>query len=264
MRINTQRVRAIVIRHVLTWGRELESLTESFWWPSFDVFLWGFTTVYLERQQGISAVFIRVFLGAIFLWMFVYRAQGEVGMVLLREVWDRNLLNLFTSPLTPWEFNVASLLLGIMKLALSAIWMAILAQVLFSFNIFQFGWYLIPFVMNLVVTGWVAGFIINGLILRFGNRYQVFVWTLVLIIQPFSAVFYSVSSLPPWMQWATMVFPTSYIFEGMRAVLLWGFTDYRGLLMATGENIVYVVLAITFFARSFRKAQETGMLVKLS
>lgn len=264
MAINSTRVKAVVARHVFAWPRDLESLTESFWWPSFDLLIWGLMTVYLQRQQGVPQVFLSFFLSAIILWMFVYRSQQEMGFIFLREAWDRNLLNLFTSPLTIAEFSVASLILGGIKLLISAIWMILLGWLLFAFNVFAIGWLFIPFVVNLLLVGWSAGFVINGLIIRYGYRVQAFAWSLVLILQPFSAVFYPVDVLPSWMQVVASVLPTSYIFEGMRTSLAEGRILYENLLIATGLNVFYLCLGIWFFARSFRRALEIGMLQKFA
>lgn len=259
-----KRMWAIVVRHSFSWRRDYEALAEAFWWPSFDLFIWGLVTVYLQTSQGSSATLISFFLGAIVLWMFVYRAQQEMGFVFLKEAWDRNLLNIFTSPISIWEFLGASIVIGIIKLLISATWMAILAVLLFKFNLFTFGLYLIPFVVNLLATGWSAGFIINGLIIQYGFRVQSFAWTLIMVIQPFSAVFYPVSVMPEWMQKVAAVIPTSYIFEGMREVLSKGEFDPGKLVTATLLNIVYLTVSVMFFARGFRRSKETGMLIKFS
>lgn len=264
MKVSFTRIWAIIVRHLFSWPRDLESLAESFWWPSFDLFIWGFVTVYLRDAESTSNVFISFFLGAIVLWMFVYRAQQEMGFVFLKEVWDRNLLNIFTTPLKISEFVIGSLVLGITKLAISAIWMSILAIILFEFNIFSLGFWLIPFVLNLLVLGWTAGFIINGLIVQYGFRVQSFAWTLILIIQPFSAVFYPVSVLPQWMQTVAKLIPVSYVFEGMRQILLDGFLNTSSLIVATGLNMFYLALACLFFAESFKRAKRSGMIVKFS
>jgi len=254
----------MIIRHLFVWPREIEAIAEAFWWPSFDLFLWGLMTVYIQKTQNVPSVFISFFLGAIILWMFVYRSQQEMGFTFLREAWDRNILNIFTTPLTIWEFVSSTLILGMIKLAISAIWMVFLGYILFSFNVFSFGWYLIPFVINLLVTGWSAGFIINGLILRYGYRVQAFAWTLVLIIQPFSAVFYPVSVLPSWMQPVAYALPTSYIFEGMRKVLSEGVMDNSFVVIASILNLLYLTLSIMLFKNFFRGAQKSGAIVKFS
>ncbi len=264
MHAKARRIWAVVIRHIFTLPRDLEGLSEVFWWPTFDVLIWGFMTIFLQKNQGLPSMFISIFIGAIVLWMFVYRAQQEMAVLFLREVWDRNLLNMLASPLTIWEFLFGSLILGIIKISVSAIWMNILAFVFFTFNIFTFGNLLVPYIISLLIVGWSAGFIITGLVVQYGYRMQALAWMLVAVIQPFSAVFYSVSSMPLWMQYIAKALPTSYIFEGMRQVLRSGKFDLNGLVIASGLNVLYLVLAMLFFKRSFRKAQESGMIVKFN
>lgn len=262
--MRNRRIWGLVVRHLFSWPRDLEAIAESFWWPSFDVFIWGLTTVYLQSKQGVPEYFISLFLGAIVLWMFVYRSQQEMGFMFLREFWDRNLLNILTTPLTIGEFLLSSIMLGSIKLAISAIWMVIIAYVLFTFNLFSLGWYLIPFVINLLLVGWSGGFFINGLIMRYGYRIQAFAWTLILFIQPFSAVFYPVSVMPGWMQLVAKILPTSYVFEGMRAILTQGKFNWQLLVVASSLNCIYLALSLYFFKYSFSKAQEIGMIVKFS
>ncbi len=262
--INVHRVWAIMQRHLFSWPRDLETLAEAFWWPTFDLFIWGLMSVFLRQKEGVPAGFLSIFLGAIVLWMFVYRSQQEIGFIFLKEVWDRNFLNLLTTPLTIWEFLAASLALGTVRLVISAVWMAVIGYLLFTFNLFRMGWFLIPFVINLLMIGWSAGFFINGIILQYGNRVQSFAWTLILIIQPFSAVFYPVSAMPGWMQIVSRILPTSYVFEGMRGVLLDGRMDVPSLGIATGLNLVYLGFSLWYFRYSFERAKKTGMLVKFS
>lgn len=262
--INTNRVKALVIRHLFSWFRSWERVADAFWWPTFDLFIWGLVTIYLQQRPGPPSFFLNLFLGGIVMWMFVYRSQQEIGLTFLQEAWDRNLLSLFASPLTIWEFNLATLILGAIKLAISIVWMLMLGYLLFAFNLFQYGWELIPYALNLLVVGWSSGLVINGLIVRYGYRVQVFAWTLVAIIQPFSAVFYPVSAMPVWMQIVAKILPTSYIFEGMRLVMAGGSIEYLDLTIATTLNIVYLLIAVWFFQHCFEKARESGMLVKFS
>lgn len=264
MRINFNRVKAVLLRHMFSWPRSLERLADSFWWPTFNLFTWGLVTVFLQQQTGSFQFFVNIFLGGIVMWLFVNRIQEEMGVTFLQEAWDRNLLNMFTSPLTIWEFNIAVLAIGIIKLILSVSWMLVLGYVLFRFNILQFGLIIIPYAVNLLVVGLWLGLIINGLIILYGYRVQAFAWTLSLLVQPFSGVFYPVSAMPAWMQQVSKCLPTSYIFEGMRTVLREGRIDYAGLLSAAMLNIVYFIISTCFFTWSFQKAKEKGMIMKFS
>ncbi len=263
-RINMHRVTAVVTRHLMSWPRSLERLADALWWPTINLALWGLVTVFLQKQTDTPGIYIGMFIGGLMMWVMVSRSQEEMGTMFLQEAWDRNILNMFASPLTIWEFNIAAMIISIIKLVLTAVWLYFLAIILFAFNIFSFGWVLIPFALNLLVTGWSLGLIINGLIVQYGYRVQVFAWTLSLLILPFSGVYYSVSATPIWMQYIARVLPTSYVFEGMRHVAQTGSIDYGGLGIAVFLNFLYFGFGLWFFARSFRKAQESGMIMKFS
>ena len=198
------------------------------------------------------------------MWVILSRSQEEMGIIFLQEAWDRNLLNMFASPLTIWEFNLAAIILATFKLTLSFFWMFLLSSLLFTFNIFSFGWILIPYALVLMISGWSIGLIINGLILQFGYRVQVFAWTITLLFQPFSGVFYPISAMPPWMQTIARALPMSYVFEGMRTAFMTHSIDVTGLMIAFGLNLIYLCIGVCFFSWSFRKAQETGMIMKFS
>jgi ABC-2 type transport system permease protein len=253
-----------MMRHLMSWPRSLERIADAFWWPTFNLLIWGLVTTYLQQAVGSYQFFINLFLGGVIMWVFVYRAQEEIGIILLQEAWDRNLLNMFSSPLTIWEFTLAGVLLSALKLVLSVFWMIVLGYFLFQFNLFRYGLVLVPYAALLLVSGGIMGVIINGLIIRYGYRIQVFAWTLVLVLQPFSGVLYPISSLPVWMQQVAKFLPTSYVFEGMRTVLREGRVDIPGLVIATILNVIYILFAVWFFAWNFRKSKESGMLMKFS
>lgn len=262
--VNFHRVWAVMARHLMSWPRSLERVADAFWWPSFNLLIWGLVTVYLEQQTNTYQMLVNIFLGGVIMWVFVYRSQEEIGIILLQEAWDRNLLNMFASPLTIWEFTIAAFLLSAVKLLLSVAWMVTLGLLLFQFNIFRFGLVLVPYAGLLLASGLIMGIIINGLIIRFGYRIQVFAWSLILLLQPFSGVYYPVGSLPSWMQNVARFLPTSYVFEGMRYVLKNGTIDGAGIRMALLLTVVYLIIAVGFFGWIFGQAKERGMLMKFS
>lgn len=262
--LNLHRVNALVLRHLLTWPRSLERIADSFWWPTMNLFIWGLVNVYLQTETGVTTFFVNLFLGGLLMWTLVARSQEEMGLLFLQEAWDRNLLNMFASPLTIWEFSLATVVLASAKLFVTFLWLFFLALVFFAFNIFSLGWILIPYALILMTAGWSLGFFINGLILQYGYRVQVFAWTLTMIILPFSSVYYPVRALPVWMQSVARTLPTSYVFEGMRGVFLTRQIDLTGFAIAVGLNILYLFLGMWFFAWSYRQAQKTGMIMKFS
>ncbi len=57
-----------------------------------------------------------------------------------------------------------------------------------------------PAFVVLVGMGWVLGWLIRAAVLRYGTSSEVLAWSLAFLFQPISAVFYPVSTLPPWLQ----------------------------------------------------------------
>lgn len=257
--MKAHRVKAIVLRQIYNWKHSLDRLSDSFYWPAFDLIIWGLTSIYIKNNVSkIPFLVIAVLTGLIF-WLVIWRAQYEITINLLTEIWDRNLVNIFGSPLTIGEWIVSAMILGLIKMVLSIFFAIGFAFLLYKTNVFSFGFVLIPFIVSLLITGWAAGFIVGGLIIRYGAKIQTLAWVGVTILMPFSAVFYPVSTLPFWAQSIARFVPSSYIFEGMREILFTGTISYDKLLISFALNIIYLILAMRFFVFMFNKSRKLGL-----
>src|SRR5207245_1098010 len=143
------------------------------------------------------------------LWDIFFRAQQALSVSFLEDIWTRNLANVFVTPVTTVEFVLAMMLLGVMKVTVIGFLLAALALPLYTFNIFQFGTQLIPFVLNLLLSGWGMGIITTAMILRFGQGAEALAWAIPFAFQPFSAVFYPVAVLPPVLRPLALALPTT-------------------------------------------------------
>ena len=56
--------------------------------------------------------------------------------------------------------------------------------------------------------------------LRNGLGAESIVWTLMFGLMPLACVYYPVAVLPTWLQYLAWVLPPTYVFEGMRALLI--------------------------------------------
>ena len=250
---------------MVVWPKDMGAMVDAFWWPSFDMLLWGLMTVYIQNQQPHTLSNITAFIIAgVILWMFVYRSQQEMGVLFLREFWDRNLLAVLSTPITITEYFAATMIVGIVKLIVSGVYMSLLGWILFRFNIFTLGWYLMPIIITLVLTGLWTGFLVMGLVVQYGYRVQSLAWSMIMVIMPFSAVSYPVSVLPGWTQTIARWIPTSYMFEGMRQVIATGKMDLSAFALANALNLVYLTLSCLFFTWGFKNARTNGMIVKFS
>jgi len=257
------RVIAVLKRHVYLYPSSPSRLMEIFYWPVLDLLVWGFLTVYLSRNPGAVAAWTGYLLGAMILWDILYRSQQAVCISFLEEIWSRNLLNLFASPLSPGEFLSATMLLSFVKFLLASVVTVTLAWALYSFNIFRLGYYLIPLAGNLIAMGWTIGIITTAIILRYGEKAEVMAWGLALLIQPFGCVFYPVSALPSMLRPVAYALPCTYVFEGMREALSRGEASAQNFWAPIALNALYLAGAWLFFKSRYRAAQERGLLTKL-
>lgn len=257
------RIMALASRHLMLYKRSPQRIMEILYWPVLDLLLWGFITIYLSQYEADLPRFVTFFLGALILWDILFRAQQGVCISFLEEIWSRNLLNLFVSPLRPIEYLASTMLISIVKVGLASTATVLLALLLYDFNLFVIGLSLIPFVFNLILMGWSIGVFTTAIILRYGQQAEVLAWGLVFLVQPFSAVFYPVSVLPSFLQTVAKGIPAAYVFEGMRAVISGGGFPIRELLWALGLNLLYFVLALQFFFWMFHIVQHRGLLARV-
>jgi ABC-2 type transport system permease protein len=257
------RIAALLSRHLYLYKRSPPRIMEIFYWPLLDLIIWGFISIYLMKFQGEIPGVVTFFLGALILWDVLFRAQQGITITFLEEIWARNLLNLFASPLKPSEFLASTMAMSILKVAAVCTVMVICAYLFYSYNIFVLGLALVPFVLNLVVTGWTIGVMTTSLIMRFGHEAEVLAWSMVFLFQPISCVFYPLDVLPPSLQAIAWFNPATHIFEGMRGVLNDGTLSVAHLTWAIGLNLFYLAATILLFHKVFELCKVKGLLVRV-
>ena len=261
--MNVGRVSALIARHLFLYRRSFPRLLEIFYWPLLDLVVWGFITIYLAQEGKIMHGAVTFFLGALIFWDILFRAQQGIAISFLEEIWSRNLMNLFASPLTAGEFLAATMVMSILKVAAVSIIMAFAALLFYSYNVFLMGLTLIPFVLNLIAAGWLIGILTMSVIMRFGQQAEVLAWGLVFLFQPISCVFYPMSVLPAWLTPLAFANPAAHVFEGMRGVLLDHTVPLAHLGWATGLNVLYLLLMIALYQYTFAVCKDRGTLVRV-
>ena len=195
------------------------------------------------------------------LWDILFRGQLGFSISFLEEMWARNMGNLMMSPLKPIEFLIALMVMSIIRLAIGVIPMVVLALLLFHFNIFDLGLPLIAFFCNLIFTSWAVGIFVSGLVLRNGLGAEGIVWTLMFALMPLACVYYPVRVLPHWLQHVSWSLPPTYVFEGMRTLLIEGVFRTDLMLTALALNAVLLVASFAAFLALLRSAKRHGSLL---
>ncbi|WP_022852727.1 ABC transporter permease [Thermodesulfatator atlanticus] len=261
--MNPRRIYAVVLRQIFLYRRSFTRVLDVFYWPTVDLLLWGFITLYLEREsQGINP-YASFFLGGLILWNILLRAQQGISVSFLEDIWARNLINLFVSPLKVSEYLAGLLCISIIKVSLAFLVMAGIAGACFGFAIFKMGLWLLFFVLNLCAMGWAIGLVTMACILRFGQEAEILAWALSFLFLPVSAVFYPVEVLPHFLQKIAAFVPAAYVFEGMRAVILKQELSISLLEKAFLLNACYLALGLAIFYRVYKVSLARGSIPKI-
>jgi len=261
--LSAGRIFALLLRQLYLYRRSLIRSLEIVYWPVMELLVWGFLSVYVGRLRGGGALAIAFLLGGMILWDVFYRAQQAISVSFLEDIWTRNLVNIFVSPISAGEFVAAMLVLGVMKVIVTGLLLSVLALLLYTFNLFQYGLPLIPFILNLLLAAWAIGVITTAMILRYGQGAETLAWAIPFLFQPLSAVFYPVTVLPAFLRPAAWALPTTHAFEGMRAVLSGSAVPWNLAGWALAENVVLLALSAVVFARVMYIARDRGLLLRL-
>lgn len=251
------------MRHLYIYKRSMPRIMDIFFWPVLTLLTWGFFSFYLGSTGGQNVSIASMLLGGVILWQVVDRAQNTISVYFLEDVWHRNFLNIFVTPLKLSEFLFAGAFLAILRIAVMIAFLGFICFFLYAFNIFTIGFSLIPFIFNLFLFGVVLALFINGIVLRFGSSAQVLAFGMAMFIQPISAAFYPVSALPFGLSYVSQLLPVSYVFESMRSVMAGGAIDWNSFYISLGLNVVYLTLMWWFFTSMFKKVKVMGNLLKV-
>ena len=259
--IALHRIGAMILRYwyllISSWPRLLELA----YWPVLQIVTWGFLQSYIAQNANFFARAGGTLIGAVILWDILFRGQLGFSISFLEEMWSRNLGNLMMSPLKPIEFLIALMVMSIIRLAVGVIPMVVLALVLFHFNVFNLGLPLIAFFCNLIFTSWAVGIFVSGLVLRNGLGAEGIVWTLMFALMPLACVYYPVRVLPHWLQHVSWSLPPTYVFEGMRTLLIDGIFRTDLMLTALALNVALLVASFAAFLALLRSAKRHGSLL---
>jgi len=253
----------ILFRQIVLYRRSVPRWMEIFYWPLLDLLVWGFLTLYLKKIPSFMPSAVTSLLGALLLWDLLYRAQQGISVMFLEEIWSKNLIHLLIAPITPFHVVGGAVLSSIVKVLLSSSVAAFLAYLLFSFRIFSLGLHLFFFILALLMMGWALGILTTAVILRYGQEAEVLAWGVIFLFQPFSAVFNPVSVLPQVAADISRAVPASYVFEGMRSVLVQGRLPVGDLMMAFLLDILYATVALFVYSRVITRARQKGFHLKL-
>ena len=258
-----RRMAALLRRYMYLLRSSGVRIVELIYWPFLQMLTWGFLQKFLATTENPYAQAAGVLIGSVLLWDILFRSKIGFSTTFIEEMWSRNLGNLLTSPLRPFELVAALSLWSIIRLSVGMIPVSLAAFFIFGFNLLDLGLWLAAFFCVLVLTSWSLGLIAAGVILRYGLGAEELAWSMAFLLLPLACVYYPVSVLPGWLQPIALALPPTHVFEGMRSILLNHTFDPADLWWALGLNAIYLVLGYAIFSWFLASAKENGTLLQM-
>ena len=256
-----RRVAAMVLRYWYLLRSSWARLIDLVYWPTVQMLMWGFLQLYIGENASFFARASGIFIGAVLLWDILFRGQLGFAMSFLEEMYARNLGNLMMSPLRPTEFIAAMMIMSLVRLAIGMVPVSLLAIAFFGFNLYSLGLALAAFFANLILTSWAVGIFVSGLVLRNGLGAETFAWSIMFLFLPLTCVYYPVAVLPPFLQYVAWALAPTYVFEGMRALLIDHVFRVDLMWQAFALNVVFMAAAIVAYLRLVDSARRQGSLL---
>jgi len=255
---------AVVLRHFYLLRGSPARILPLFAWVTIDIVLWGFLSHYLTSITSTAFHFVPALLGAVLLWDFCIRVMQGVTLAFFEDVWSRNFLNIFATPLTISDYVGGLVLSSIATSSVGLVVMLVLASAVFGLSFFALGAAAVPFLMVLFLFGIAIGIFACAIVLRLGPAAEWFIWPIPALISPFAGVLYPLATLPPWMRAVSYVLPPSYVFEGLRRLIQGGAVSAGRLAAGTALAGLEILLACWYFRKVYRHAVKTGLIARYS
>jgi ABC-2 type transport system permease protein len=262
--MSLNRTLAVVLRQAYLIRGSASRVFPLFAWVAVDMVLWGFITKYLSHITASRYDFVLGLLGAVLLWDFLVRVMQGVTMAFFEDVWSRNFLNLFATPLSIGDYLGGLVISSIATSSIGLVVMLALTTTVFGLSFLAYGVMIVPSLLILFLCGIALGIFSSAIVLRAGPAAEWFIWPLPAVISPFAGVFYPLATLPHWMQQVSALLPPAYVFEGMRSVVAGRGVSATALALGGGLAVLYLLLACGFFTRTYRHAVRSGLLARYS
>ncbi len=262
--LRPRRVAAIVLRQAFLLRGSPARVLPLFAWVAIDIVLWGFITRFLNQVAGARLDFVPVLLGAVLLWDFFARVMQGVTMTFFEDVWSRNFLNVFATPITTAEYVSGLVASSVLTSTIGLAVMVVLAAAAFGLSVLGYGIAIVPALLVLFLFGIALGILGCAIVLRLGPAAEWLIWPIPAVLSPFAGVFYPVSTLPHWMQAVSWALAPSYVFEAMRALVSGAAPSWAALGWAALLALADILLAGWVFSRVYRHAVRTGLIARYS
>ena len=261
--MNWNKIFALSLRHVYLIKGSFPRILDLIYWPSIQIFLWGFISKFFTLSSTFYENTVGVILSAAILYDFLFRSSISYNMMFLEEIWSRNFTNLFIAPIKLSEIIAALTFTAIIRTLIGLVPAALLAIPFFGVSILKIGTPLIFLLVTLYIFGVTLGLLVTSGLVRFGPSFENIAWASLFFLAPLGCIYYPIEILPNWLQVIAKILPLVHIFEEMRNILIHDTINHYQILKAIFISFVYFVIGIIIFYISYNGAKNRGTLINM-
>ena len=152
--MNLSKIYGLSLRHIYLIKGSFPRILDLIYWPSIQIFLWGFISKFFTINSAYYSNTVGVILTAAILYDFLFRTSISYNMMFLEEIWSRNFTNLFIAPIKISEIITALTLTTILRTLIGLIPASLIAIPLFGVSIFKLGLPLLFLLIGLYIFRW--------------------------------------------------------------------------------------------------------------
>ena len=257
------KIYALSLRHIYLIKSSFPRVLDLIYWPSIQIFLWGFISKFFTLNSSYYNSTVGVILTAAILYDFLFRSSISYNMMFLEEIWSRNFTNLFIAPIKISEIISALTFTAIFRTLIGLVPATILAIPLFGVSIFELGPPLIFLLLSLYIFGVTLGLLVTSGLIRFGPSFENIAWASLFFLAPLGCIYYPIEILPEWLQLIAKILPLVHIFEEMRNILINDIINYYSILKSAMISVLYFIFGVIIFYASYSGARERGTLINM-
>ena len=258
-----RRILSLMLRHFYLIKASLPRIVDLIYWPTVQIILWGFVSKFFTMHSSYFNNTAGIILSAAILYDFLFRSSISYNMLFLEEIWSRNLINLFVSPIKISEIVIALTCTALLRTMIGLVPAVLIAIPLFGISLLELGYPLILLLLSLYIFGITLGLLVTAGLVRFGPSFENIAWASLFFIAPIGCIYYPVEILPNWLQPIALALPLAHIFEETRSILITNTVHYSNIYYALTLNMIYLFLAICTFYYSFKTAKIKGSLINV-
>ena len=257
------KIYGLSLRHIYLIKGSFPRILDLIYWPSIQVFLWGFISEFFTISSSYYSNTVGIILTAAILYDFLFRSSISYNMMFLEEIWSRNFTNLFIAPIKISEIIAALTMTAIFRTLIGLVPAVLLAIPLFGVSIFKLGVPLIFLLIALYIFGISLGLLVTAGLLRFGPSFENIAWASLFFLAPLGCIYYPIEILPNILQIVAKGLPLVHIFEEMRNILINQTVNSIAIFKSIMISAIYFVGGVIIFYISYYGAKKKGTLINI-